>query len=361
MSKEYLNHAREILTSVYSVFKPGSKESGLISLFGSQNSHDLREGLPLLTTRQMFLKSGIHELIWFLRGDTNIRYLEQNKVPFWRKDAFEHNVEAMVVAGIFSDSVLTKYSSAWDGALEEYSKRIVEDSEFAQRFGDAGPIYGRQWRAWSGKDGKPVDQLKRMIDGLKKNPTGKKHIVSAWNPVDVPDMSLPPCHVMYQATSDGQGNMDLQLYQRSCDEFLGVPFNIVSYAMLTELIAREAGLKPRRFVHTFGDAHFYTGLGARSKWYGDNFKELQQRVVAIPMTDPERHLEVLDWVNREAPNDSNESKYDHVSAILEQLSRKPLSKPRLVVANKPLDELAFEDFRIEGYEYHPRINRSMAV
>ncbi len=361
MSKEYLDHAREVLTSPYSVFKPGSKESGLISLFGSQNAHDLSQGLPLLTTRQMFARSGIHELVWFLRGDTNIKYLEQNKVPFWRKDAFEHNVDAMVARGVFSNDVLTKYSPAWDRALEEYAQRIIEEPGFAEQFGDAGPIYGKQWRAWTGNDGKPVDQVQRMIEGLRKNPTGKKHIVNAWNPADVPDMSLPPCHVLYQATSDGQGNMDLQFYQRSCDIFLGVPFNIVSYAMLMHLISREAGLKDRRLVHTFGDAHFYTGLGARSQWYGDHFKELQAKVAAIPMDDPERHLEVLDWVNKNAPGNPNEVKYDHVSAVLEQLAREPLPKPKLVVANKPLDELVFDDFQIEGYQHHPKIVRSMAV
>lgn len=361
MVKQYLDHAREILTSPYSTFKRGSKGAGLISLFGSQNAYDLTEGFPLLTTKKMLVNMGLHELIWFLRGDTNVKYLEDNKVTFWRRDSFEHNVGAMVAASVFPNTVLNKYSPDWDAAVNEYSRRIREEPGFAERFGDAGPIYGKQWRAWPTPDGKKVDQIQIMIDGLRKNPTGKKHIVSGWNPPDVPNMSLPPCHVLFQATSDGKGHMDLQLYQRSCDEFLGVPFNIFSYSVLTHLIAREAGLKPRRFIHTFGDAHFYTGLEKRSAWYGDNFNELRERIKAIPQSDPERHLEVLDWINKNAPRDLNEEKYDHVTAILEQLSREPKSKPRLVVADKPLDKLVFDDFKIEGYESHPRINRSMAV
>ena len=203
--------------------------------------------------------------------------------------------------------------------------------------------------------------MRNLIEGLKRKPTGKKHIVSAWNPGDVPDMSLPPCHVMYQMTSDGSGNLDLQLYQRSCDQFLGVPFNIASYAMLTQIIAQELDLRPRRFIHTFGDSHFYTGLEKRTRWYKEHFEPLRARIIEVEERGDGNYLGVLNWINENCPSDGNEEKYDHLTAILEQLSRKPKELPEMNIAKKPFDELTFEDFSLEGYEHHPAIRRTMAV
>ncbi|VVB83872.1 Thymidylate synthase [uncultured archaeon] len=363
MVEQYLKHSREIFTSEYTGFKQGSKGSGLISLFGHQNSYDLRKGFPLLTTKSMAIKSITHELVWFLKGDTNIRYLEINKTPIWRGNAFEHNLSGMVKEGIFPEGIV-KYSPDWDKAMKEYAQRIKEDEEFSKRFGDAGPIYGRQWRKWKYFDEKKgelveIDQLGNTLEKMKKNPVGKKYVVSAWNPGDIPEMSLPPCHVLYQMTSNDEGELDLQLYQRSCDQFLGVPFNIASYAMLTQVIAQELNLTPRRFVHSFGDSHFYTGLEKRGPWYKENLKNLQNKVKNV--SDRKEYLEILDWINKECPKDDNEEKYDHVTAILEQLSREPKPLPRLLIAKKPLNQLTFEDFKIEGYESHPKIERTMAV
>jgi len=376
MVQQYLEHSKEILTSERSNFKRGSKGSGLISLFGYQSIYDLREGFPLLTTKNMAKKSMIHELIWFMAGDTNIKYLEDNNCPIWRGNSFEYNLPKMVKEDIFPEGI-EKYSLNWDQAMEEYGQRIKESEEFAERFGDAGPIYGQQWRRWEyfDKDKKEfvkVDQLNNLIKGLKKKPTGKKHIVDSWNPGDTPKMSLPPCHVLYQATANEQGELELQLYQRSCDEFLGVPFNLSSYVALTQIIAQETGLTPKTFIHTFGDSHFYTGLEKRTKWYRENFKELQRRVkqaIKVEKTFETKgnYLDVLDWINENSPRDVDfpdeptEENYDHVTAILEQLSREPRALPKLTIAKKPFDKLTIDDFTFGNYDPHPAIKRDMLV
>src|SRR3989344_2940127 len=363
MVQQYLEHCKQILTSNYSGFKWGSKGSGLISLFGYQNSYDLREGFPLLTTKKMAVNSAIHELVWFLRGDTNIEYLEKNNVLFWRGNAFENKLPEMAKEGIFPKDI-TKYSPDWDKAMLEYSQRIKENPKFARRWGDAGPIYGKQWRRWKyfDEDKKElieIDQLRNVLDNMRKKSIGKKHLISAWNPGDLPKMSLEPCHVMYQMTANEEGELDLQLYQRSCDQFLGVPINIASYVMLTQVIAQELNLKPRRFIHSFGDSHFYTGLEKRSDWYRDNLKELKIRIKCV--SKREEYLDVLEWVNEKAPSDAIEEKYDHVTAILEQMSREPKPLSKLTIAKKPFDKLEFEDFKLENYEHHPAIRRGMAV
>ena len=386
MVQQYLDHAKAILTSERSNFKKGSKGSGLISLFGYQSVYDLREGFPLATTKKMAKKSMIHELIWFMAGDTNIKYLEDNNCPIWRGNAFEHNLPRMVKEKIFPKGII-KYSVEWDEAMKEYGKMIREDkNKFAEAWGDAGPIYGQQWRRWEyfDKDKNEfveVDQLSNLIEGLKKKPTGKKHIVDSWNPGDTPKMSLPPCHVLYQATANEQGELELQLYQRSCDMFLGVPFNLASYVTLTQIIAQETNLTPKTFIHTFGDSHFYTGLEKRTKWYRENFKELKKRIRKADepgflskvwdkmrfRDSKERFLEVRDWIDENAPRDVDfpdeptEENYDHVTAILEQLSREPIPLPKLTIAKKPFDKLTIDDFVFEDYDYHPAIKRDMLV
>ncbi len=371
MVKQYLEHSLEILTSPRSNFKGGSKGAGIISKFGHQSIHDLREGYPLLTTKDMAFNSMLTETLWFMKGNTNIKYLEDRKCPVWRLDSFQYNYPSMVKQGIFSEG-LKKYSSEWQQAVKEYGKMIREDKDgFAEKFGDAGPIYGKQWRKWkyfdeNKKEFVEIDQLRNMIEGLKKKPTGKKHIVTAWEPGDVPFMSLPPCHVMYQATGNENGELELQLYQRSCDEFLGVPFNLSSYALLTHIIAKEAGMTPKTFVHTFGDSHFYASIGDRTNWYKENFPEVQNKIREAKKLDEDDknksgYLDVVEWINKKAPSDGNMENYDHVTAILEQLSREPRAKPSLEIADKPFEELDVDDFKVIGYNPHPAIRRKMAV
>ncbi len=393
MVQQYLDHAKAILTSPRSNFKGGSKESGIISLFGYQNEYDLTKGFPLLTTKQMPAKSKsmFTELLWFLKGDTNIKYLEDKGSPVWRADVFNYNLDKMVEAGIYPKG-MQKYSPEWTAAKEDYGNRIKEDSNFAGQWGDAGPIYPKQWRRWSkfspvenqgqvyiknergvfvpvqGKiyQEKFIDQVRAMIEGLKKKPTGKKHILTGWNVADIEDMSLPPCHLLFQATANENGEMEMQLYQRSCDMFLGVPFNIAQYAALTQIIAKEAGMTPKTFVHTFGDAHFYASIGERTEWYKENFSEVQGKInEAVSLEDRKGdksgYLEVVELINKNAPADGNMENYDHVTAILEQLANDPLELCTLEIADKPFDKLELEDFNIINYQSHKRIKREMCV
>ncbi|MFZ5485166.1 MAG: thymidylate synthase [Pseudomonadota bacterium] len=251
----------------HGVKKTDRTGTGTLSVFGYQMRFDLAEGFPLLTTKKVHLKSVIHELLWFLKGDTNIRYLKDNGVSIWDEWADEH--------------------------------------------GDLGPIYGYQWRNWPAPDGRHIDQISEVIDTLKRNPDSRRIIVSAWNVGDLPAMKLPPCHAFFQFYV-ADGKLSCQLYQRSADIFLGVPFNIASYALLTLMIAQVTGLKPGDFVHTLGDAHIY--------------------------------LNHLDQVNL-------------------QLSRecRPLPSMRLNPEVTDLFAFRYEDFSLEGYDPHPGIKAPVAV
>lgn len=241
--------------------------TGTISTFGYQMRFDLSKGFPLLTTKKVHLKSIIHELLWFLKGDTNVKYLQDNGVRIW--------------------------------------------NEWADPDGNLGHIYGYQWRSWPGYDGNPIDQISKAIDDIKNNPDSRRIIVNAWNVGDLDNMNLPPCHAFFQFYVS-KGKLSLQLYQRSADSFLGVPFNIASYALLTMMVAQVCGLKPGDFIHTFGDVHIYT---------------------------------------------------NHLSQVREQLGREPRSLPRMVINPDVKDIFAFkyEDFRLEGYDPWPAIHGEVSV
>ena len=364
MVQQYLDHSREILTSPRSNFKGGSKKMGLISLFGYQNEYDLQKGFPLLTTKKMPFKAVAHELIWFMSGESNIKYLANNNVHIWDDNAFDHNLKNLHRERIVPESALERYSDSWQKGKKDYIQAIKEDDEFASRWGDLGPVYGSQWRHWKiiGDNGEveEIDQLAKLIKGLSKKPTGKKHIVTAWNPGEVDNMALPPCHVMYQATANEEGEMEMQLYQRSCDMFLGVPFNIASYAMFTQLIAQQVGLTPRTFIHTFGDSHFYTGDGERAEWYRENLPLLKKLV--LKTRNSEDYEDISKWLEEVLPAERLETKdQDHVTAILEQLARTPKKLPRLEIADKPFDKLTIDDFVLTEYNPDPTIKRAMAV
>lgn len=353
--KQYLDHSKTILSDERSRYKPNRTGIDTISLFGYQNEHDLSEGFPLVTTKKIHLKSVIHELIWFMRGDGNIKYLLDNGINMWNDNAFEYYLSK---TGVSSDE-LPMYSSEWKEKNLEYIENIKKYPEFAKEHGTLGPIYGVQWRHWKTSDGREIDQFGDLIENLKKNPASRRHIVSAWNPEEIPRMALPPCHTLYHLNVvDGQ--LDLQLYQRSCDMFLGVPFNIASYATLTNILAKEANLEPGRFIHTFGDSHFYCGGDERGEWYGKNLNELKEYVKSVG--NPEDYLEIKKWVEENAPAElPGKEGQDHVTAILEQLSREPKKLPKLEIADKPFDELEYDDFKIIGYKPHPLIKRAMAV
>lgn len=241
--------------------------TGTLSVFGWQMRFRLQDGFPLLTTKKLHTRSIIHELLWFLQGDTNIRYLKENGVSIW--------------------------------------------DEWADENGDLGPVYGKQWRRWETADGRSVDQISRLIEGIKRSPDSRRHLVSAWNPGEVDNMALPPCHALFQFYV-GNGRLSCQLYQRSADIFLGVPFNIASYALLTHMVAQVCELEPGDFVWTGGDCHLYL---------------------------------------------------NHLDQAREQLSRSPRALPKLRLNSAVRDIFAFrfEDFTLEGYDPHPHIKAPVAV
>lgn len=265
-----------------------------ISTFGYQFRVDLSKGFPLLTTKKTHLKSIIHELLWFISGETNIKYLVDNGVNIWNEWPYE------------------KYKASGDyqgETLKEYVKRIKEDNQFAAKWGELGPVYGSQWRNFEGPNG-GVDQIERLIEGLKKNPESRRHIVNAWHAAKVDDMALPPCHTMFQFYVQ-DGKLSCQLYQRSADAFLGVPFNIASYALFTMMIAEVVGLELGEFVHTFGDCHIYVN-----------------------------HLDQVDL----------------------QLSRTPRPLPKMRIKHKDsIFDFEYDDFELVDYDPYPGIKGDIAV
>ncbi|MCF4098899.1 thymidylate synthase [Maritalea mediterranea] len=241
--------------------------TGTRGVFGYQMRFDLEKGFPLVTTKKLHLRSIIHELLWFLMGETNIKYLQDNKVRIW--------------------------------------------DDWADENGDLGPVYGSQWRSWPAPNGESIDQITKLIEGIKNNPNSRRHIVTAWNPAEVDNMALPPCHCLFQFFV-AEGKLSCQLYQRSADIFLGVPFNIASYALLTHMVAQVTGLKVGEFVHSFGDAHIY---------------------------------------------------HNHFDQVRLQLTRAPRPLPKLIIneARTSIFDFVYEDFAFEGYDPHPTIKAPIAV
>jgi thymidylate synthase len=269
--------------------------TGTRSVFGHQMRFDLAEGFPMVTTKKLHLKSILHELIWFISGDTNIRYLCQNGVRIWDDWPFATYAK----------------SADYDGIdMKTFAARVADDAEFAAKWGDLGPVYGYQWRFWPGPNG-PVDQLRDVLEGIRRNPDGRRHIVSAWNPGYIDQMALPPCHAFFQFYV-ADGKLSCQLYQRSADIFLGVPFNIASYALLVHMMAQDLGLEVGDFVHTLGDAHIYA---------------------------------------------------NHMEQVQLQLSRelRPLPTLRLNPDVKSLFEFRYEDVELVDYDPHPHIPAPVAV
>ena len=272
---------------------------GTKSIFGYQMRFDLAEGFPLLTTKRVFMKGVIHELLWFLKGDTNIKYLVDNGVHIWDSDAYRYYNELCVKHGVLPVDMDTFVAAAGiESPIEGY------------RFGDLNHVYGYQWRSWPGRDGEGIDQIRQVIDTIKSNPSSRRMIVSAWNVADVGSMALPPCHTMFQFFV-ADGKLSCQLYQRSGDTFLGVPFNIASYALLTMMIAKECGLQPGDFVHTLGDAHLYLN-----------------------------HIEQAD----------------------EQLSREPRQLPTLILnpAVTSIFDYTYDDIELVDYDPHPAIKAPLS-
>lgn len=258
--KQYLDLAQHILDE--GMTKKDRTGVGTKSIFGHQLRFDLQEGFPLLTTKRVAFNLIKSELLWFLKGDTNIRYLLEHNNNIWNEWAFERYCSSDAYTGPdMTDFGLRaledeSFNAVYKEEMEKFKTKILEDQAFADEFGHLGNVYGAQWRSWPDQEGGVIDQIENVIDSLKNNPDSRRHIVSAWNPAEIEDMALPPCHTLFQFYV-ADGKLSCQLYQRSADIFLGVPFNIASYALLTHLIAKETGLEVGEFVHTFGDAHLY--------------------------------------------------------------------------------------------------------
>lgn len=260
MEKAYLELGRKILTDGFE--KSDRTGTGTKSIFGHQMRFDLSQGFPLLTTKRVAFSMIKSELLWFMRGDANIRYLLQHKNHIWDEWAFERYVNSTDYHGPdmtnFGQRALVdpEFNDVYQAELAAFCDNVLTDDAFAAKHGELGKIYGSQWRHWQTAKGETIDQLADVIHLIKTNPDSRRMIVSAWNPEDIPSMALPPCHTLFQFYV-AEGKLSCQLYQRSADVFLGVPFNIASYALLTHLIAHETGLAVGEFIHTLGDAHLY--------------------------------------------------------------------------------------------------------
>ena len=296
---ELVKHIRD-----HGIKKEDRTGTGTVSIFGHQMRFNLAEGFPLVTSKKVHLKSILHELLWFIRGDTNIRYLIENGVGIWNDWPYQNWLRETG-----QDKHLVKYTSEWRVVMAEFTQQIIADQDFADKYGDLGPVYGKQWRNFGG-----VDQLSQLMSDLQSNPDSRRLIVSAWNPQDIPVMiksGLPPCHSLFQFYVV-EGRLSCQLYQRSADVFLGVPFNIASYAALTMMIAQVAGLKLGDFVHTFGDAHLYS---------------------------------------------------NHMNQVDEMLSRSTFDLPTLQINPQvqSLFDFVYDDFELQNYQSHGPISAPVAV
>jgi len=307
--RQYLDLLRDIRDNGHG--KDDRTGTGTRSVFGRQLRFDLSEGFPAVTTKKLYMKSIVYELLWFLAGDNNIEYLVQHGVNIWNEWPYRNYVQQTTGKTVTAADTRT---DEWQQGMKEFIERVASDHTFAQKWGGLGPVYGYQWRHWPDGKGGEIDQIRRAVDTIKNNPTSRRIIVSAWNAADIDEMAiagLPPCHTVFQFyVSDGK--LSCQLYQRSADMFLGVPFNIASYALLTAMMAQVTGLQPGEFVHTFGDAHIYN---------------------------------------------------NHIDQVNEQLQREPLPLPKLWLNPevKSIFEFKFEDIELKDYRSHPAIKAPIAV
>ena len=266
--KQYLDLLARIKNE--GVVKTDRTGTGTKSVFGHQMRFDLSEGFPLLTTKKVFLKGIIHELLWFLAGDTNIKYLVDNGVHIWDNDAYRYYNELCIKEGVLPVSMEEFLRAAQEG---------IDSPIEGYKFGDLNHVYGYQWRSWPRPNGETIDQIQQAVDLIKNNPDSRRIIVSAWNVADVEKMALPPCHTLFQFYV-ADGKLSCMLYQRSADTFLGVPFNIASYALLTMMMAQVCGLEAGEFVHTTGDTHLYL----------NHFEQVEEQLSRTPRTLPKMHL-----------------------------------------------------------------------
>ena len=331
-------------------YEPRTEEFTL-ALGGAHSIYDLRQGFPIVTTKKLATRIAFEELFWKLRGERSIRSLVERGVHIWDKNAFQHYLDRHGLTEQFP-----KHSEAWEDESKRYMKRIEAESEFAENEGDLGPVYGYQWRHWTGKDGKETDQLTRLLRGIKEKPGSRYHLMSAWNVGDLPEMALGPCPLLHQFSVFGD-NLDLHMYQRSCDVFLGVPFNITEEALLTHLVANETGLNPRKFFHTYGNVHIYLGVPPRSEFLNNqnNLEEFRERLRNVESR--EDYLKVREWYIESAPKEGLIKGKDHMPFVLTQLSKEPRKLPSVSIKEIPLMEImGFHVAEVISiYDYDPHV------
>lgn len=359
--EQYHELLKEILGRGDVQFEPRTREY-IMGISSWQSTYDLRDGFPLITTKNVPPRLPFEELFWKLRGERNVKGLVDRNVHIWTANAFDRYLKSNDLSGEFP-----KHSKEWNEEFERYSQKIAKDSEFAKESGDLGPVYGYQWRHWRNSQGEEVDQLVNLLKGIKERPGSRYHILSSWNVGDLPDMALGPCPFWHQFSVFGD-NIDLTMVQRSCDVFLGVPFNIAQDSLLAHLVAEETGFQPRLFNHSYVNVHAYLGVPPRADFWTDekNVEEFQSRFGRI--RKKYEYLNLRDWYLENAPPESegNEKK-DHIPFILEQLSKPPRELPSLEILNDlPLLEAIhmppLEVVEVEGYEPHRWSSRaSMAA
>lgn len=305
--KQYLDLLKDIKEN--GEIKADRTGTGTKSVYGRQVRYDLSQGFPAITTKKLYFSSVVHELLWFLKGTGNIEYLAQNNVHIWDEWPYKNYLLKT------NQPVPEVNSPDWKNGMKEFINRIATDHDFALKWGDLGPVYGVQWRKWPDENGKKIDQIALAIETIKNNPDSRRNIVTAWNPAQIDDIAkaggLPPCHTFFQLNVRGN-KLDLHLYQRSADTFLGVPFNIASYALLLSMIAHVTGKQPGELIHTMGDTHIYLN-----------------------------HLDQVDT----------------------QLVRKPLSPPKLKLNPriKKIDSFKFKDIELLDYQHHDPIKAPISV
>ena len=347
--KRYIEAVRRILKEGEVSFDPRTK-TYTIGISGHQSEYDMREGFPLLTTKNVPPRLPFEELFWKLRGERNVKSLVDNNIHFWTANAFDRYLKTNNLTLSFP-----KHSEQWNKAFEEYSKKIAEDSEFAKVMGDLGPVYGHQWRHWKkpvlisahagNREWEPesleirwVDQLEKLVNGIIKNPNSRYHVLSAWNPGELDEMAIGPCPFWHQFTVKGD-QLDLHMVQRSCDTYLGVPFNIAQDSLLLHMIAKETELKPRNYIHTMINAHIYLGVEPRANFWKDqdNVTQFKSRINETEKRSD--YLDIKNWYLNIAPEEErgNERK-DHIPFVLEQMSKEFRSLPSITLEDIPFFE-----------------------